>query len=640
MKKSRLQFISITLLCTLFLFVFSAPAIVTAAENTTPSGINLEMLEDEINRYMEEHIGVSSPGAAVAVIKNGEVIFSNAYGMADLENKIPVNTDTVFEYGSISKMFVWISIMQLVEQGKLDLDTNIREYLPDDFNQKWKTSYDITMRNIINHSSGYGEYIFDAALTESSKEIDLADAILITHPYQYYKPGTASAYSNYATTLAAYVVECISGQEFFQYQKENIFDRIGMNQTAGHPFWQDNISILEKKAQGYAGNGKGNFRNTGWSNVAQYPVGSVNGTVGDLAKLLIALMPENDSNSPLFENPNTLPTLLSPSYTENTSGTAHGFLEFKSAASPAFGHGGNTVSFTAQSVFVPEEQFGLIVLTNAGKEFAITYGLHDLLIGNKDITQVNPTQEMPNAYDLTGSYVSMRRCEKSIMEFIYYLPMSMTNVQALDENTIKVQMNILSGHYIQTAPYTFEILDDSDFAMKIVYSKLVFKMENGVPVQILIGNGLDLSSFPSHRSPANLILSVVVLIASILFFLIAPIILIILVFKRKKKNITAHICFTHMQTFLTLCGTALLLNNAISILLLMINPMIRYSQLIPFGIINYLIVFISVATAIFGSIKIWKQANIAQKLCFISTGAILVSFILLLVNWNAFLLYF
>ena len=636
MKKILSHVIALTLLCTLLLSAFAAPVFAAPAEETTPTGIKLDELETKIDLFMEEHIGVASPGAAVAVIKNGEVAFSGTYGLSDIENNTPVTADTVFEYGSISKLFVWVSAMQLVEQGRLDLDTDIRTYLPDDFNQKWKTNYPITMRQIMNHSAGYGEYPFDLILSERTEETSLEEALLSAHPAQFFEPGSASAYSNYATALAGYVVECIAGQEFYRYQKENIFDKIGMNTAAGHPYWEDNIGILEDKAQGYTKDKKGNFNNFGWSYIGLYPAGSINGTLNDLTKFTIALMPDGTA-SPLFQNQETLNTMLTPSYSEDSSGTAHGFFELDSATAPAFAHGGNTIAFSALLLFVPEEQFGLVMLTNTSNETDILYGLSNLLIGNKPLEQPDSGQEMPDAHDLAGNYVPMRRYEKTLMEFSNYL--SVANVQAIDNNTLRLNMSTISGEYVQTAPYVFEATENSDPIIRSVLSKLTFKMENGVPVQIMVGKGMDLSAFPSHRSPVNLILSIIILAVSVLFFLITPIVLIISAVRRKKKNVVISRKFSRIRTGLTLCGTALLINNAVLILSVMSNPFIRYSQVFIFGIINYLIAAASVAALILGIINFRKQTTRAQKTWFVITGIVLILFTLLLVNWNVFILY-
>ena len=643
MKKKILRTIAITLLCTVFFSMVSTTVLATttaempSAIETTPTGIPLDEIESVIDDFMAERIGVSSPGAAVAIVKNGEIIFTGAYGMADIENNIPVSVDTVFEYGSISKMFVWVSVMQLVEQGVLDLDVDIRTYLPDEFNQKWDITYPVTLRNILNHSAGFGEYPFELLLPDEYTDVSLAECILNVHPTQYYEPGTASVYSNYTTAIAAYVVECVSGQEFYQYQSANIFSVAGMSQTAGHPYWVDNISVLENKAQGYSAGNQGNFQNSGWSHVGLYPSGAVNGTVGDLARFTIALMPSDGSVSPLFQNPDTLALMLSPSYEEGHSGTAHGFFEFGSATTNAYGHGGNTFAFSSQLVFVPEEQFGIIVLTNMDSEIDILFGLQDLLIGIKPTAQ-EPTQGMPDAHIFEGSYVSMRRPEKTPMEFVSY--MSMANIQAIDANTIKFQMSLFSGTYVQTSPYVFEITEGSDTIFIAMFSRVEFKVENGVPVQIMVGNGMDMSVLPTDRTKISLGTSVILLVFSTLFFIASPIILVVAAGKRKKKAVVLGKKLSFIQMALTLSGTALLANNVLMVISMMTNPGIRYSQILPFVIANYLLSGVGAVAVVFAVVNFKKYNTKAQKTGVAVTSAVLLSFVSLLANWNMFAIYF
>lgn len=528
--------------------------------------------------------------------------------------------------------------MQLAEQGKLDLDTDVRTYFPEDFNNRWKTNYPITMRNIMNHSSGYGEYTFDLIYSnETTEDISLGDTILNSHPEQYFEPGTASVYSNYATALAGYVVECISGEEFYSYQKQNIFDKINMSNTAGHRSWKDNISILDNKAQGYTLDGKGGFINTGWSYVGLYPAGSVNGTVQDLAKLTIALMPEENQTSPLFDDANTISTMLSPSYDQGSSGLAHGFFEYNSPSGNAYGHGGNTVSFSTQFAFVPQEQFGLVAVSNASNEFDILYGLHDLLIGGNLSDPSGDEKDLPDANNVSGSYISMRRPEKTLMEFASYL--SPATVEAIDNNTIKFNMMTFSGVYKQTEPNVFELVESSNPIINVVYNKLVFKMENNIPTQILIGNGMDLSANPANRAPLTLILNIITLIICALFFLIAPFVILASSIKKRKANMISNKKFGVAHTAFTLCGTALFLNNAIMIVFLLANQMVSYSQVLPFGFINYSIAFLSIIPAVLGFLTMKNETTKSQKIGFIITFILYISLISLLVSWNMFVIY-
>src|SRR5215469_11000700 len=138
-------------------------------------------------------------GAVVAVVKDGKPIFAKGYGYADVAKQKPVSAgDTLFRIGSISKLFTWTAVMQLVEQGKLDLDHNINDYLdfkiPDTFAQP------ITLRNLMTHRSGFGETAKDLFIRDA-KTFKPLDAYLKAHvPRRIFPPGTTPAYSNYGTT--------------------------------------------------------------------------------------------------------------------------------------------------------------------------------------------------------------------------------------------------------------------------------------------------------------------------------------------------------------------------------------------------------------------------------------------------------
>lgn len=636
MKQIMKRLFTIGLVATILISSFFVTVFADSDEEKTPSGIAIGSLESTIDTFMKEQIGTSAPGTSIAVVKDDKIIFSKGYGYADVESKIPVTKDTVLEYGSISKLFVWTSVMQLVEAGKLDLDTDIRTYLPKEFNARWKTNYPITMRNIMNHSSGFGEYAFDLIETSApKKEISLVDAILSAHPKQYYKPGTASVYSNYATALAGYVVECVSGEEFYAYQKAHIFDVLGMNDTAGEKTWKDNPSILENKAQGYTKDGNGGFANTGWSYISLYPAGSINGTAEDLARFSMALMPSEGETSELFTKADTLSTMLSPSYSSSARGTAHGFFEFDSATGEAFGHGGNTASFSAQFVFVPEESFGLVVLTNAAGELNITAGLQDLLIGN-NMENVKPASgELPDVSKFERNYVSMRRPEGTASEFLSYL--SYLSVKATKTNEIEVQLSGFSGTYIQTAPYTFELTDSSLPLFNIFFSKLIFKTnDDQIPVGISFGKGMDYSSLPKNRTVPLLIGSAITLIVSLLYFLVMPIAILIGIIKRKKRGIERRKRLFPARASLTFAGTALTINTIMFILLLVSNQFVRYNEILPLVMINYLLSIISLVILIFGITKWRKESSRSAKVWFILTAILVIALICLLASWNLF----
>ena len=119
---------------------------------SVPSGTPLSGLEQALNESAAKYIGSATAGGSVVLVKNGETLLNKSYGYADIENGAPVDTDTVFEWGSITKLLVWTSVMQLVEQGNIDLNADIHGYLPDNFFKKLNFDSPITMYNLMHHN--------------------------------------------------------------------------------------------------------------------------------------------------------------------------------------------------------------------------------------------------------------------------------------------------------------------------------------------------------------------------------------------------------------------------------------------------------------------------------------------------------
>lgn len=218
MKK---KIIAIMLLFLVFTSFFTT---VLATGGETPSGIPLTALEDFVDEYMEQYIGMTTPGAAVVLVKDGHIILSKGYGYADLEKRLAVDPAlTIFEYGSISKLFVYTTLMRLSEAGKLDLEADIREYLPQGFLKRLRYNEPITLLHIMNHTAGFEDNLFSVLLSSPEELPTLEEALQMLQPEQVYHPGKFSAYSNYAVALAAYIAEQIIEQDYQAYLKEMLF---------------------------------------------------------------------------------------------------------------------------------------------------------------------------------------------------------------------------------------------------------------------------------------------------------------------------------------------------------------------------------------------------------------------------------
>jgi len=226
------------------------PAASSLAQGPTDPAELEAFLDDFFTRKMEEyHIA----GAAISVIKDGKLFFAKGYGYADLENGIPVDPEqTIFHIGSNGKVFTWTAVMQLVEQGKLNLDADINTYLdfriPDTYPQP------ITLKHLMTHTSGFEDRWLGSVVSDDSELIPAREWLVSHMAARIHPPGDYAGYSNYNAMLAGYIVARVSGQPYDQYIQECIFNPLGMaHSTTQSPIPPDlraNLSLGYKYVDG------------------------------------------------------------------------------------------------------------------------------------------------------------------------------------------------------------------------------------------------------------------------------------------------------------------------------------------------------------------------------------------------------
>lgn len=179
---------------------------------------------------MKNHQSLSG---VISIVKDGKLIFTKGYGFQNLEDRIPVDPAvTLFRPGSISKLFVWVAVMQMVEQGKIDLDGDVNIYLKTFQIKDTFPGQPITMRHIMTHTPGFEESGFGLMTEEGQPQEPMAEKLARLQPGRINPPGTHSSYSNYAASLASLIVANISGLEFADYVQKNIFDVLGMKSSS------------------------------------------------------------------------------------------------------------------------------------------------------------------------------------------------------------------------------------------------------------------------------------------------------------------------------------------------------------------------------------------------------------------------
>jgi len=359
-------------------------------------------------------------GAVVLVVKDGKVLYSHGYGYADVVKKTPVSPDsTLFRPGSISKLLNWTAVMQLVEQGKLDLDRDVNDYL--DFKIPATYAQPVTLRNIMTHTGGFEETVQELFVRDAS-DLKPLDVYLKTHmPARIFPPGTTPAYSNYATTIAGYIVQRVSGQPFDDYIDEHILKPLGMTQsTTRQPVPE---SFKSRMSNGYdvASEPAKSFEF-----VEAAPAGSSSVTAADMAKFMIAHLQDGTFQGVQILKPETARLMHSAQF-ENIPGMnamALGFYEETRNGHRIIGHGGDTQYFHSDLHLVPDANLGFFISYNsAGKgeidaRGAVWHKFLDRYFPYQPPAGAQVANAAQDAQSVAGRYIVSRRSETTLLKVL------------------------------------------------------------------------------------------------------------------------------------------------------------------------------------------------------------------------------
>jgi CubicO group peptidase (beta-lactamase class C family) len=365
-------------------------------------------LTDKVDRIFVDWNTTSSPGCALAVVKDGHTIYEHAYGMANLELGVAISPQSVFDIGSVSKEITAMAILLLVEDGKLALDDDVRKYLPEmpDYGSR------ITLRHMLHHTSGLRNYddLFDL---EGIPEADLTtdrDAMKLTVRQKgvNFKPGEEFLYSDTNFFLLSQVVKRVTGQSLRQFAQERIFGPLGMTSTHFH---DDHTMIVPRRATGYAPHSGGGFE-MDMSNFEQVGDGSVMTTVEDLVKW------DQNFEHPVVGSPDAIRQLTTPGTLNNGQPIPYGmglFIDHYRGLNWIH-HAGEWVGYRAAFSRFPDQHFSTLLLCNCvgsmsptamAKQVADVYLASDFL-GVQKTTSARSTSTVPvsDLKQYTGTYWS------------------------------------------------------------------------------------------------------------------------------------------------------------------------------------------------------------------------------------------
>lgn len=362
-------------------------------------------------------------GAVVIVVKDGNVLFARGYGYADAERKKQVSVDeTLFRPGSVSKLFTWTAVMQLVEQGKLDLDRDINDYL--DFKIPPTFGTPITLRNLMTHTPGFEEAIKDLISDDPAHLMPL-QAYMSTHmPARIFPPGTVPAYSNYGAGLAGYIVQRVSGKPFEEYVQENIFAPLRMTHSSFAQPLPDALKTMMSAGFRLESDGAKPFEF-----VQPAPAGALSASAGDIARFMIAHLQDGRFEDKQILKPETAQLMHSRQFglDPQMNGMALGFYEESQNGHRIIGHGGDTVYFHSDLHLILDANVGLFVSYNSEGR-SDTPPRDPLWQQFLDRYFPVPTPPLPHvptavqdARSASGSYISSRRSQTNILRILTWL---------------------------------------------------------------------------------------------------------------------------------------------------------------------------------------------------------------------------
>ena len=328
-----------------------------------PSGEH-QLTAEDVNAWLDGKLpdalkNEDIPGAVVSVVKDGQVVTTRGYGWADTgaSGGQPVAVDpqkSLFRVASISKIPTSIAAMQLVEQGKVDLDTDISAYL--DFEIERRFDEPLTLRHLLTHSAG-----FEESIRMAQDETDLEAYVKTNPPVQVFEPGSTPGYSNYGMALAGYIVQRVSGQPFETYVREHVLEPAGMtSSTYEQPLPKDMAGSL---GPGYTSTGE----EVPFELMGDFPAGSLTVSAPDFAAFMNAQL----SRSPKLLREETWEQMWSPGLGEERLGNRAkagemglGYFDLSRHGRRVVGHGGDIVGWHSQFELYPEENTGIFISYN------------------------------------------------------------------------------------------------------------------------------------------------------------------------------------------------------------------------------------------------------------------------------------
>lgn len=445
-----------------------------------PNARDLEAFFDGAIRVQMETKHIA--GAVVAVVANNQVVFTKGYGYADVAARKPVDPQkTLFRIASISKPFTWTAVMQQVEAGKLDLNTDVNRYMkgveiPATFAQP------ITLKHLLTHTPGFEDNVIGLFGREPDPR-SLREILQAKMPARVRPPGTLASYSNHGTGLAGYVVECVANQPWEDYIEQKLLKPLKMENTVVRQPAKDQLPAGLSKGYKWKG---GQFVAQEHEYCNPGPAGCISTTAADMTRFMMAHLNDGQLDGAQILKPETARLMREPLFRHDAkvSPMCYGFFEETHNGQRLVGHGGDLISFHSLMQLIPAKGVGLFVSYNTDT----SGGVRDQML-TAFMDRYYP-QQLParakaaagfqeRAPKLAGEFGNTRYSHTTLAKLAALLNVSTVTINA--DETITISNGENSRRYVEKEPYLFREVDGTREA-------LFQQDEQGNVVNLFFGN--------------------------------------------------------------------------------------------------------------------------------------------------------
>jgi CubicO group peptidase (beta-lactamase class C family) len=461
----------------LALATMSSAAPAKASESTAAT-----LTADDVNAWLDGYLPYALrqgdvAGAEVAIVKDGQVLTVRGYGYSDVAKGTPVDPKlTLFRIGSVSKLFTWTAVMQLVEQGKIDLDVDVNRYI--DFKIPARDGQPVTMRNLMQHTGGFEEQA-EGIISEDPNAPGFEAILKRWVPERVFAPGTTPAYSNYGATLAGYIVQRLSGEPFAEYVEQHIFAPLDMKYSTFRQPLPPSLAPLMSK--GYElGSGPAHP----FELVGPAPAGSMSSPAEDMAHFMIAHLRNGEYHGNRILRTETAETMHNSPLTlvPPLNRMELGFFETNVNGHEVIAHLGDTDYFHTDLHLFLEQGVGLYYSFNsAGNASDHLIKLRIALLDDfadryfpsteKD-GRVDEATARSHAVLLAGRWVASRGSQSNFLAVVGLL--GQTNISVDSKGELVWDFLGKPRHWVETAPFVWrDTASHERLAAKRVDGKVV-----------------------------------------------------------------------------------------------------------------------------------------------------------------------